>query len=305
MSRTLRRAHAAGRCALAGVVALAVAACAGRAPEPEPYLTPLAWEARSPQHPGSVYLLGSIHVGARQSRRLHPDIVAAWGRADELVVEVDLDASAPEMPAVWAQRAYLAEGERLSELVSPDTWERLSAWLEARGEDPDDYESLKPWAVLLRLARLEFAREGYPAEHGVDRRFLDAAAGTKPVVALESYRFQLDLYDGFPFEVQEMMLRDLLEPESPFETRALVDAWSRGDEGAFLRLIFPETERWKVYRERFFFERNERMARKLGDLAVDGKTRFVVVGVGHMIGPRGIPALLADQGFRVERIGYP
>lgn len=291
------------RAALALCLSLAAAACAR--PAPKPYLTPLAWEARSPDHPGAVYLLGSIHVGARQARRLHPDIVAAWGRAEELVVEVDLDASAPEMPAIWAERAYLPEGERLSDHLSADTWKRLVAYLQARGEDPDDYQALKPWAVLLRLARLEFAREGYPAEKGVDRRFLDAAAGKKPVVALESYRFQLDLYDGFPDAVQEMMLRDLIEPESPFETRALVDAWNRGDEKEFLQLIFPEDERWAIYRERFFFERNERMAHKLEALADDGKTLFVVVGVGHMIGPHGIPALLAAQGFRVERIGYP
>jgi len=286
-------------------VALVTVACTHPTAQPEPYLTPLAWEAHSPEHAGSVYLLGSIHVGARQARRLHPEIIAAWARAEELVVEVDLDASAPEMPGIWAQRAYLPEGQRLSERLSPDTWQRLVAHLEARGEDPNDYQTLKPWAVLLRLARLEFGREGFPAEHGVDRRFLDAAAGTKPVVALESYALQLDLYDGFPFEVQEMMLRDLLEPEAPFETRALVEAWGRGDEQAFLDLIFPDAERWDVYRERFFFERNERMAHRLGALSEDGKTRFVVVGVGHMIGPRGIPALLAAQGFRVERIGRP
>jgi len=159
--------------------------------------------------------------------------------------------------------------------------------------------------VLLQLARMEFEQDGFPAEQGVDRRFLDAAAGRKPVIALESYALQLDLYDGFPDRVQEMMLLDLLEPEDPYETGVLVDAWARGDEQAFVDLLFPEDDRWEVYRERFFFERNENMARRLGALARDGKERFVVVGVGHMVGPRGIPALLADQGFEVERIGKP
>jgi len=45
-------------------------------------------------------------------------------------------------------------------------------------------------------------------------------------------------------------------------------------------------------------------ARALAALSEAG-IDFVVVGVGHMIGPRGIPALLAAQGFRVERIGRP
>jgi len=289
---------------LALVAAFALG-CARPAPEPEPYLTPLAWEARSPGQEGAVYLLGSIHVGSRQPRRLHPEIVEAWARAEELVVEVDLDAAAPDMPELWAERAYLPPGVRLQDVISADTWARLQAHLARYGLDPADFERLEPWAVLLRLVRSSFEREGFPAEHGVDRRFLDAAAGRMPVVALESYALQLDLYDGFSPEVQELMLRDVLEPESPYDTSALVDAWARGDEQAFLDLLFPPSERWEPYRERFFYARNEDMARKLGRLAGDGKTRFVVVGVGHMVGPRGIPALLADQGFEVERIGRP
>jgi hypothetical protein len=288
--------------ALAAVAALA---CARPAPEPPSYATPLAWEARSPDAPGALTLLGSIHVGTRRMRPLHPAIVQAWRRAEELVVEVDLDSDAEDLASIWAQRAQLPPGTRLHDVLSPETWQSLAAYLEVRGLDAADFEGLKPWAVLLRLARLEFESEGYPAEHGLDRRFLDAAAGHKTVVALESYALQLDLYDGFSFEVQEMMLRDLLEPEDPYQTGLLVEAWARGDEQTFVDLLFPPAERWQVYRERFFFERNENMARRLGDLARDGKRRFVVVGVGHMVGPRGIPALLAAQGFRVERIGTP
>jgi uncharacterized protein YbaP (TraB family) len=297
--RALRRAW------LVALAAFAAGACARPAPEPPRYATPLAWEAHAPDAPGAFTLLGSIHVGTDRMRPLHPDIVRAFRLAEELVVEVDLDAGEENLAAIWASRAKLPRGTRLRDVLSPETWQRLVTYLEARGLEPDSFDSLKPWAVLLRLARLEFESEGYAAERGVDRRFLDDAAGRKPVVALESYALQLDLYDGFSVEVQEMMLRDLLEPEDPYHTGLLVEAWARGDEQAFLDLLFPDAERWEVYRERFFFERNENMARRLGDLARDGKRRFVVVGVGHMVGPRGIPALLAAQGFRVERIAKP
>jgi len=280
--------------------------CAGPAPPPaEPFLTPLAWQARRPGQPGTLYLLGSIHVGSARERRLSPTLIEAWRSSDELVVEVDLDASSAAMAREWAQRAYLPAGRHLGDVLSPETRQLLSEYLKSHGLDPARFSSLKPWAVLLQLARIEFERAGFPAEQGVDRRFLNEAAGRKPVVALESYALQLDLYDGFSFEVQEMMLRDLLEPSDPYETKALVDAWERGDEQAFLDLLFPDSERWRPYRERFFYQRNENMARKLEGLERDGRTRFVVVGVGHMVGPRGIPALLATQGWVVERIGGP
>ena len=57
--------------------------------------------------------------------------------------------------------------------------------------------------------------------------------------------------------------------------------------------------------EKVFYERNETMSDLLEDLARDGKTRLVVIGAGHMVGPRGIPALLASRGFRVDRVENP
>ena len=57
----------------------------------------------------------------------------------------------------------------------------------------------------------------------------------------------------------------------------------------------------KVFYEKVIFERNERMAERLGVLAQDGRLRFAVIGAGHLVGPRGIPALLHAQGFRIQR----
>ena len=39
---------------------------------------------------------------------------------------------------------------------------------------------------------------------------------------------------------------------------------------------------------------------KSGDC--DGRTRFVVLGAGHMLGPQGIPSQLCERGLAVERI---
>jgi uncharacterized protein YbaP (TraB family) len=85
----------------------------------------------------------------------------------------------------------------------------------------------------------------------------------------------------------------------------LLEAWERGDEDTLLEAFFgaleehPELE---PFYDALLFERNETMARQLLDLAKDGQTRFVVLGVAHMVGERGIPAFLALHGFDVRRI---
>jgi uncharacterized protein YbaP (TraB family) len=43
------------------------------------------------------------------------------------------------------------------------------------------------------------------------------------------------------------------------------------------------------------------MARRLTELASDGKMRFTVVGAGHMLGPRGIPSLLCEVALLAAR----
>ncbi len=62
---------------------------------------------------------------------------------------------------------------------------------------------------------------------------------------------------------------------------------------------FPELE---VFYDLVFFQRNERMTARLVEFLGDGKTRLVVLGAGHMVGSRGIPAQLGEQGYRVQRL---
>jgi len=100
------------------------------------------------------------------------------------------------------------------------------------------------------------------------------------------------------------MLADALArvDEDPSE---LLDAWERGDETAMTRLVFGPLEEHPEFAEFYevlFFARNEAMAAQLAGLVADGRRRMVVLGAGHMLGPRGIPALLASRGFRVERV---
>ena len=45
------------------------------------------------------------------------------------------------------------------------------------------------------------------------------------------------------------------------------------------------------------------MVSRLHQLSADGRTRFVVVGAGHMVGEQSIPSLLEERGWRVARIG--
>jgi uncharacterized protein YbaP (TraB family) len=103
------------------------------------------------------------------------------------------------------------------------------------------------------------------------------------------------------------MLSDALDRSARFSgaTEDLMEAWQRGDEQMLEALVFQPVEQnkdFEAFYEAIFFQRNEVMGDRLVALASDGKTRFVVVGAGHLLGPRGIPALLCADGFEVARV---
>jgi uncharacterized protein YbaP (TraB family) len=165
---------------------------------------------------------------------------------------------------------------------------------------------MKPWYITNVLVVMELREGGYEAEHGVDLQFIQRSDG-KPLVEVESADEQLGLLDRLPLRIQEGMLWDALDQSREFDraTDQLIDAWRRGDERALREQVFRpigEGADFELFYESIFFGRNETMTRRLAEFARDGKTRFVVLGVGHMLGSRGIPSLLCDRGFGVRRV---
>ena len=63
-----------------------------------------------------------------------------------------------------------------------------------------------------------------------------------------------------------------------------------------------DSPEFEVFYELVFFRRNEQMAIGLENLGRDGRSRFVVIGAGHLLGDRSVPARLAQRGYRIERI---
>jgi uncharacterized protein YbaP (TraB family) len=270
---------------------------------------PLLWRAEAASEGGGLlYLFGSVHVGAEATPQLTGEIHDAYEESDELVVEVEIDdVAVAQIAAGLAVRGRLEPPKQLGDVLSAQTLELLVGYLKQRELELSMVEGLKPWFVTHWIVALELQSAGYESEYGIDRYFVEKSQGVKPVVALESAQQQIDLLDGLPLQVQEIMLRDALDRSSNFDTATdqMIRAWQRGDERALEQLVFQPVEDnsdFEAFYETIFYERNFAMSEKLLDLSRDGKTRFVVLGAGHMLGPRGIPSVLCTNGFSVRRI---
>jgi uncharacterized protein YbaP (TraB family) len=232
----------------------------------------------------------------------------AFGQTEELVVEVDISNLDPLDTAVLMRRHGSFSGEeRLSDVIRPETHALLVDYLEARGLSAAEFETLQPWLISTMVAVMEFEEAGLDDRLGVDKAFIDQA-GDKPIVPLETFESQLAMLSSLDWEIQDLMLEDSLlkSDEMQLHSDRIVESWRLGDEAGLERILFEDLESTPALEPLYqvmFYDRNERMAELLVELARDGTSRFVVLGAGHMVGSRGIPALLAAEGFRVEQIG--
>lgn len=287
-------------------IALLHSACALLGIQPdEDRASPSVWSAQLADA-GHTFLLGSVHLGSEEMD-LGP--VAEWVFADaaELVLEVDLSIYGDADSAALADRyGRIPSPDTLRDRISPETYGLLEAYLARRRLFAEPFEHLQPWLVATAITVLEYQALGYEPERGVDRLLMSRAKGRKAVAGLETLESQFALLSGLPIDVQDLMLRDMLERSDGFASEAtdMMDAWRRGDDDALSRIVFQDMDQpeFEVFYDRILFERNERMADRIAELAADGKTRLVVVGAAHMLGEKGIPALLGARGFQVEKV---
>jgi hypothetical protein len=266
------------------------------------------WEAKAPSG-ARLYLLGSVHIGDGRAISLDPRIEQGFAAAQELVVELDMTATSP-IDAVESvnRHGLLPEPRTLREVVRADTYQQVAQYMKTRGVSMDYVDQMRPWFAALKVYELEIGAAGWNAENGVDALMIGRARGAKPIFALESLDEQMSAFAGLPDSVQEMWLGDALrEAQSlPLFTQQMLTAWESGDDGKMSALLFPPTGSQadqQQFFDRMFWSRNRVMTDRLMALAADGRSRFVVIGTGHLLGDQGIPELLAARGYDVARLG--
>jgi hypothetical protein len=162
--------------------------------------------------------------------------------------------------------------------------------------------------VATMLLTLETERLGYPAQAGLDLDMMARVTDEQRIVGLETMAEQLSLLGDMAPSNQELMLKDMLLQAEDIETyfNELKEAWRTGDEAKLEAVLFRELERTPElapFYDRVIYGRNETMCDRLQKLLEGGEeTLFGVVGAYHLVGARGIPACLAQRGFRVTRL---
>jgi uncharacterized protein YbaP (TraB family) len=270
--------------------------------------TPLIWEVRSPTN--TVYLFGTIHVGARKMYPLSSAVEQAYAAAHVLALEADPTDQAAAVAAV--QRSTYTPPDNLANHVSPMLMEDVKKTLPAVGLPIEYARAMRPDLLAMTIAMMEIGRHGYDANLGLDMHFARLAKRDgKRIVELESIAGQIDLLGSFSPELQEAMLRTTVDSvrdgSLTTDTHELVSAWSAGDSARLMDQVdkevdgLPEKAAAEM-RERLYDVRNREMAGKVIAMLAGADPTFIAVGAGHLLGDTGIVELLRRKGYAIRRL---
>ncbi|MDR9748575.1 TraB/GumN family protein [Paenibacillus taichungensis] len=258
----------------------------------------------------TVYLLGTMHVVDKTIYPLRPEIEDAFNAADYLGVEIDFTKVVPdELAKLLTDVGNYNDGTTLKDHISAETYNKVTAFLKENGLPENSYDNYKAWYASQQMGNIIAAKEELSEVMGVDMYFMGKATNEKkPVIGLETFESQYEVFNNFSDSLQETLILQMLDPDSlPSSTAEMamddiLKLWKTGDEKALLE--FVDTLHWNdEYFKGMQTDRNVEMAEKIqGYLNSDKKeTYMIAIGASHYVGDSSVVTMLEKQGFKVVK----
>lgn len=309
----LPRLALAGACSLVAVAAHAACPPSAIASLGKPGSAVGQWNAvdrgllwRADRDGRTSWLYGTIHLGRAEWVRPGPTVQKALEQSDALALELDA-----RDPATMRAMTQPADPALVARLLSGQRAQRLARQNEAACVPPGTMSGLQPILQVTALAGLVARADGLYPEFGVDETLaVSARNNSKPVFALESAASQLKMLTG-DSEAEEAeqidaALDELESGQLRTQMKELAEVWARGDADKLGR--YPEwcncvnTPAERRLMKRLLDDRNPGLADGIERMHAGGRRVFAAVGALHMVGPQGLPALLAARGFTVAAV---
>ncbi|MDR2459486.1 MAG: TraB/GumN family protein [Deltaproteobacteria bacterium] len=265
----------------------------------------LLWRARGPSG-CEIYLFGSLHLVKDSIYPLKNVIMEAFNSSSRLIVELDPDSAKLSGSLVLLfEKGYYPPGETLMEHLSPELRSLMEPHIAIVPSGADN--NMKPWLLSMVLDLIYLQKLGYSEALGVDKYLIGEAKDKgMPIFELETPEQQLNIFANMSEEHSELFLKYTILELNMLESimDKIEAAWVSGDENAFVELIFQNYSQYPEFAplmEQVIFDRNYSMLESILPFCNEPGVSFAVIGAAHLVGPLGIPALLEQRGYVLEK----
>jgi len=258
---------------------------------------PLIWKVEG-DNPS--YIFGTMHLADKRVTNLPDIVMEKFDAAEVFALEVDL---APRALAGMAQHMMLPNNETIGDIIPEDTYLRAKELLKEMGQDIEQYEKLKPWALMLA-----FAAPQTSGDEPMDFMLYNLAVkDAKEIIGLETMDEQVALFDTLSYEKQIELLEGTLDECEDFDTyvKTMVALYTKNDLEGLMdfidELVTDETS--KTLMDEILITRNYRFTERM-IVPIEKGGAFIAVGVAHLGGEEGIIKLLQHKGYRIVRCDF-
>lgn len=277
---------------------------------------PAMWKVTDTETGNELYILGIMRFATQYTFDLPDYVDKAYKESSGVVVEYDVSGVAPDPEQLTEFYSYIIynDGTTVRDHISEETYETAKDYLRKYSyynESMDGY-SANGWASQVNGAALE--RVENLVMENIDSKYLaKAKEDGKEVLGLEGLETQIETMAAYTDELSDFMIYDTVRRAK--DIRAFTanlayqyDCWARGDVDALDEEYYwndrsPDLDDdYAAYLDVSLYKRNGNMADKISGFLKDGKKYFVVIGVTHFSGTRGIDDLLTEKGYKVELI---
>jgi uncharacterized protein YbaP (TraB family) len=253
-----------------------------------------------------MYLGGTCHVLRQSDFPLPAEFDKAYKATERLVFETDLDkVQDPAMQHLMMTKAMYTDGTTLDKYLSPEVYNLLGKYCASNSIPIDGLKQFKASIVIVSITAMELMKLGI-SQGGVDLFFHKLATQDKKAVEkLETVEEQISFVTEMGKGEEDAFVRYSLTEIKNIKTdyEALVTAWKKGDEKKLDEMMIKDlkTKTPKIYKQ-LITDRNDNWLPRIEAFGKTPEKEFILVGVGHLVGPDGLIATLKKKGYTVEKL---
>lgn len=279
--------------------------CAANAQAPSANENSLLWKITGKGIAAPAYLYGTIHIIPREDFFLTDSTIAALNQATKVAFEFNLKKEMRLLPQLrMMMRTRMKEDTTLEMLLNERDYAFVKSKIQSRFLPMRFVERMKP--MFLSDLSNQNLNKGLKKSTmtSYEMEFLHRAkAQDKKITGLETAKYQIGIFDSIPYTVQAQMLVEELKKdkgESSKEYKRLVKIYKRQDLEMLTRMATNE-DNFGGYNAMLLDNRNRNWIPVIEKL-IRKDRMFIAVGAAHLVGNKGVIALLRQRGYTVTPV---
>ena len=258
----------------------------------------LLWEISGNGLQKPSYLFGTFHLLCKADIQFSNTLKEAIIKSDEVYLELDLDNPSTLLGGIMLMN--MKDGKKLKDLYTPEAYTRIANYFKDSLQTPIGlFQSMKP--ELLTALLFPKMMPCASVSSVEDAIMTLAKADDKEIKGLETMAFQAALFDSIPYEKQASHLLEAIDSmeQSKKNFQLMLEAYKKQQLDKLETIMNDPAHGLEENMDELVDNRNLNWIEQL-KVIMKNKSVFIAVGAGHLIGKKGLIALLKQEGYMLR-----